>query len=912
MDLSFLSEEKTITVSSEQDLIEKIFFLLDSVNSDFSENLVVFPGKRPAHYLRKVIAEKLKKPFIPPKIFSADEFIDFLFYKIDKSKPLEALDAVTIIYEICKEKDLLKPHFRKFDNFLSFGFKLYNAFEELCIECITPEKLREVETVIDIPQASGSSLKFLSEIYREFYNKLKELSLSTRSLRYKAVSEIQDFGTLLPFQKIIFAGFFAFTETEKRILKKLSKLSEFLFLLQNHDNYIKLDKVKFYSCPDVHAEVKIVGQIIKNLEFDEKTVVVLPNSETLMPLLRQGISYLTEKDYNISMGYPLSRTPIFGFFMNLFEVINTMENSQVYVPTYLDFMLHPYTKNILFRGSAELNRIIFHEMEKILKDEEIIFIELERVEEEISSLISHNLGFQAEEVKQHLSFVHENTIKRFTLLDSVASLAEAVKEVLSFVYEKTTARFHPLFYPYVEAFFNEFEKLSRSLISKYKFDSYFNFFRNFTDSLRFPFHGTPLKGLQILGFLETRNIKFKKVIFLDLNEGVFPDLSEDYILPYTVRKILGLSTYQDREKLIYHYFMNLLKGAEEVHLIYVKDNKTERSRFIEKIIWEAEKKEKRLIKSDIVEPVTYRLRLKTRFPEEIKKTEKIMNVLKNIVFSASAIDDYLRCGIRFYYNYVLKLTKKKRLDADIEKTDIGVIVHEVLKRFFSTKINKFLTPKELDEDIEKIINEVFTEKYGDNLKGVLYLIKRQVVKRVREFLEYHKNIINSQTLKIISTEESFEEELFGSRFICRLDRVDLRDGKPVIVDYKISKNSDDYKIKFERLNINQRESWKAVGSIQIPLYILLYSKKYSINIENIKGYYFFLGRPVVDDSSYLDPLSSYGVEGIKTVLKLIERILKEINDKEVPFLSTQDFKNICKYCDYQPLCGIFIVPSKTS
>lgn len=915
MDLSFFSEEKVITLNSEQDLIENIVFLLDSTGSDFSGSLVVFPGKRPGHYLRKAIAGRVKKPFIPPKIFSADEFIDFLFQKIDKSKPLEALDAVTIIYEICKKKDFIKPFFRKFDNFFSFGFKLYNIFEELYIECISPEKLREVETLVEIPQASASSLRFLSETYKEFYNELKRLGFSTRSLRYRAVSEIQELERLLPFRKIIVAGFFAFTEAEKRVLKKLNELSEFLFIYQAHENYIELDKISFYSCPDIHAEVKVAGQLIKNSNFDEKTVVVLPSSETLMPLLRQGIPCLDEKDYNISMGYPLSRTPIFGFFMNLFEVINTMEGNQVYVPAYFKFMLHPYTKNILFKGSAEFNRMIFHEMEKTLKDEEVIFTELEWIESEIPVMISHSLGniyFTADEVREHLKFIHENTIKKFIFLTSVASLAEALKEVLTFIYEKTTARFHPLFYPYVEAFITEFEKLSQSLISNYEFNSYFSFFRNLFNSLRFPFHGTPLRGLQILGFLETRNIKFKKVIFLDLNEGIFPDLSEDYILPYPLRKALGLPTYHERENLLYHYFMNLLKGAEEIHLIYVKDDRTERSRFIEKIIWEAEKSGKRLIKNDIVKPVTYRLRLKTGFPDEIKKTEKTMNALKNIVFSASAIDEYLKCGIKFYYSYVLKLIKKRELDADIERTDIGVVVHEVLKRFFSTKINKVLTQKELDGGIQQIIDEVFTEKYGSNLKGDLYLLKRQVTRRMNEILDYHKEMIKSQTVRVVCTEELFEEKMFGSVFVCRLDRVDLRDGKHVIVDYKISKDSDSYRIKFDHLDINQRESWKAVGSIQIPLYILLYSKRYGIDIENIKGYYFLLGSPVIDESANFDPLSYYGTEGINIISRFMGKLLEEIYDREIPFLPPQDFKNLCKYCDYQPVCGTFIVPSKTS
>uniref|UniRef100_A0A7C4EKI0 PD-(D/E)XK nuclease family protein n=1 Tax=Thermodesulfovibrio aggregans TaxID=86166 RepID=A0A7C4EKI0_9BACT len=903
-----------LTLEPEEDIIEKIACLIDSAGFDLSDNLIVFPGKRPAHYLRKAIADKLKKPFIPPKILSADEFVDFVFQKINNSRAIEPLDAVTITYEICRGKDFIKPFFRKFDHFINYGLKLFNVLEELYIECISPDKLKEVETLIEIPIASTNSLRFLSETYKEFYNKLKQLNLSTRSLRYRAVSDFQDLDKLLPFRKIIFAGFFAFTEAEKRILKRLNDLSEFLFIRHCDDNFIEVDKLKFYSCPDVHAEVKIAGEILKNSTFNEKTVVVLPNSETLFPLIRHGIPYLEEKDFNISMGYPLSRTPVFGFFMNLFEVVNTMENGQIYVPAYLKFMLHPYTKNILFKGSAELNRMIFHEMEKILKDEDLIFTEFEWIEREIPAQVLKGLSnvyFTSKEIMEHLKLVHENTIKKFISFDSIASFSETVKEVLIFIYEKTTARFHPLFYPYVEAFIKEFEKLSSSLISQYSIESYFNFFKNFINYVRFPFQGTPLRGLQILGFLETRSIKFKKVIFLDLNEGIFPDLSEDYFLPYSIRKALGLPTYHDREKLLYYYFFNLLKGAEEVHLIYVKDDRMERSRFIEKIIWESEKLKAKILKNELIQPVTYRLKLKTNCPQEITKTEQTMNILKNLVFSATAIDDYLRCGIKFYYNHVLKLTKQKDISTDIERTDIGVIVHEVLKNFFRKKINKILTLKDLEE-IEDTVQEVFSQKYGSNLKGSVYLIKTQVTRRMNEVLNYYRKVIKTQTVKVLSAEEFFEEKIFDCAFSCRLDRVDLVDEKYTIIDYKISKNSDSYRIKFEELNIDDRESYRAVGSIQIPLYILLYSKKYGVNIENINGYYFLLGASVIDSSVKFDPLSGYGHAGIDLISKLLKRILIEIHDMEIPFYPTYDFKNICKYCDYLPVCGTFTVPSKTS
>ena len=48
---------------------------------DFSSSLVVFPGKRPPHFLRKALAKKIGSSFIPPVTFSIDEFIDFICEK---------------------------------------------------------------------------------------------------------------------------------------------------------------------------------------------------------------------------------------------------------------------------------------------------------------------------------------------------------------------------------------------------------------------------------------------------------------------------------------------------------------------------------------------------------------------------------------------------------------------------------------------------------------------------------------------------------------------------------------------------------------------------------------------------------------------------------------------------------------
>ena len=64
-----------LLISSSENLIEKVAEHLIGIEKDYSSSLVIFPGKRPSHFLRKVLAQREKSSFIPPVIFSMDEFI---------------------------------------------------------------------------------------------------------------------------------------------------------------------------------------------------------------------------------------------------------------------------------------------------------------------------------------------------------------------------------------------------------------------------------------------------------------------------------------------------------------------------------------------------------------------------------------------------------------------------------------------------------------------------------------------------------------------------------------------------------------------------------------------------------------------------------------------------------------------
>jgi ATP-dependent helicase/nuclease subunit B len=216
-------------ISSSENLVEEVAEQLICVGKDYSSSLVIFPGKRPSHFLRKVLAEREKSSFIPPLILSMDEFIEHVH---DESlelegRKLEAIDAISILYSIhaASPEHLGRKSFLTPDTFFPVGTKLYNELEELAIEGISSKKVREIDSIAgeNIPEPTAKRLQSLSYFYEAFYRRIEEDHFSTRSSRYRVVSERIDRLNLDRFKRVVLAGFFALTESEKNIFKSLMR-----------------------------------------------------------------------------------------------------------------------------------------------------------------------------------------------------------------------------------------------------------------------------------------------------------------------------------------------------------------------------------------------------------------------------------------------------------------------------------------------------------------------------------------------------------------------------------------------------------------------------------------------------------------------------------------------------------------
>jgi CRISPR/Cas system-associated exonuclease Cas4 (RecB family) len=935
-----------LLISSSENLVEKAAEQVVGIEKDYSRNLVIFPGKRPSHFLRKALADKEKSSFIPPLIFSMDEFIEHVH---DESlglggRKLEAIDAVSILYAIhaVSPENLGRNSFLTPDTFFPVGMKLYNDLEELHIEGVPPEKVKAIENMAggDLPEPTAKRLQSLSHFYEAFYKRVEEAHFSTRSSRYRVVSENIDRLNLDRFEKVILAGFFALTESEKKIFRSLLEKRNTLFIFHDGEGMRRKlsdlgitavrkwnanePEIHCYKSPDSHGQVFGVSALLKTKRdrkerIDDHTVIVLPSSEILLPLFHRALNLLDPDDYNVSLGYPLQRTPLFGFFNHLMEVVTTMNGDRLYVPYYLQFVLHPYTKNIYFQGRADVTRILFHAIEKTLTEKRtkkfLSLSELENDEAIIHSIkekvIKVEPGITLETLREHLESIHTHTIRKMLSFKEVGEFAKRLKEVVEYIYQNSTARLHPFFYPYAESFVNQLDILSKSLMKEIQFQevgSYFTLFKKYIVNAYVPFTGTPLRGVQVLGFLETRNLKFENVLFLDANEGIFPDTArEDSILPVKARQMLGLPTYLDREEIMSYTFHTLIGGAKEVHLFYVENDEKEKSRFVEKLLWQRQKRDGKRDDRRYIHTIQYAVSLKDKAPRPIKKSLEMIEFLREYPFSATSLNTYLSCPLQFYFEYVLGLREREVVSEEFEKEEIGSFVHLVLSEYFKGRVGSMLTEKQMSlREFGKVFHKHFEEQYGKDPAGEIYLLRNQVGRHLEDFIRNYQLVkIKEFRTKILDLEREIHVEKESFKLRARLDRVEKRDDRTVIIDYKTSANRNTLTINYNRVDLGNRDSWcKAIGSLQLPFYLLAYSTLTGEKPEMIDCMFLLLGRSRIDSGIEV-PLfknESEFRENFGKLTEVIFNLLREIVSPDQAFMPTIDPKNHCGRCAYGYLC----------
>jgi len=932
-------------------LTEKIRQDFKYCGKDFSRLALVFGGKRPELFLKKALAQSLKSAFIPPRFFSMDEFIGYIACAGEPFCLIGSIQAGYFIYQILSaQSPNILGRRKNFSDFLSWAIEIQGFIDELDLEEVSDARLKEVEGSAKIGYPIPENINYLLiEIakIREIYHQLvRKHGYYSRGMLYKqAAARISEF-TGKEFDKILFCNFYYLHKTEAKILKYLFDRDKALFFFQKDKQtwpvFKQLENIfgekiepqttaqpafclEIFKGFDAHSQVGLVREILKKEIIEkagaiDKTLILLPQAQNLPPLLAQ--LPLEIKEFNVSLGYPLKKSALYQLFRYIICAQETLKDGKYYSRDYLKVILQPFIKNLSIFRESVFSRILVHKIEEallgIIKSSlsGSLFVSLDQIEnqEEIYSEAMQTLSrlgytFDIDELKKILRKIHDFSFRIWEDIDTFLDLSQRLEQFLDLLIENSQIGKYFLNIKVMEKLLNIAEEFSTYVFRDEQFDK-MDILKVFDEKLAeeyISFYGSPLKGLQILGLLETRALTFENIIILDANEGVLPKMRLFHpLIPREVLEALGIESLRLEEEIQRYHFMRLISGAKNVYIVYDDSPEKERSRFVEQIIWQ---RQLSLGKSEVAKITQGRFNVGALVTQKqaVKKTKDILDYLsKTFSYSASSIDAYLICPLKFYYQYVLNLKEKEDLLAEPEAKDIGEFMHKFLELVFKKFLNR--SPRIDDaftEEFFALFHKKFEAELAPRLGAEAFMVKEIMLHRLKRFLE-KENTKERGVKKILLLEKdiSLENMRLGAKnlkFKYRIDRIDLlEDGSLLIIDYKTGgsgKAPAEWRI-LEKMELERKIIKEKISSFQLPIYYYFIEQQYKDKVVNAALYslrdcelkYFFKDKELQERD-----------QKQACCLKALDFIISQILDPEVDFVADED-EEFCQHCEFLNIC----------
>jgi len=938
--------ERIITYNFSDNFIDKLSaYLCDNFlreDKDLSRVACVFGGRRPALFLRRELSKRIKSSFFPPRIFSMDDFVEYIISKDNLLKRMSALDEAFLIYTLIKKRvpSILRGR-AGFSEFLPWAREIISFIEQLDLEDIQSDSLNYIEESAaigyEVPQSINILLRHIAGVRRAYQSALKKNNVYSRGLMYLEASKVANRRLFDEFEAIIFCNFFYLHNTEKRIIGDIYKTGKGFCIFQgSQDKWPVLknnaerlgisirperkNAAKFnlslYQGFDIHSQVCLVREILNNkIEKKDNTVIVLSRPEAVIPLLTEVSSILDE--VNISVGYPLARSPLYTLLDTLLKAHESRKDNKYYTRDYLDLIRHPLVKNLKISKKSSLIRVMVHKIEDLLLGSEessvggSLFLSLDEIEQEdkIYSLTAHTLGnmdikVSIKECKAALCHIHALLLGAWSQISNFSQFADSLIFLLNALVEESRFVHFAFNIKVIEKLYAVGEELKNSSFSQEKFDcsEIWEIFQQKLRNEMVSFIGSPLRGIQILGSLEVRSLNFENVIVMDANESVLPKLKVyEPLVPREVMLSLGLNRLEQEEEIQRYQFMRLISGAKNVYLVYEEKQEKEKSRFVEELLWERQKEVKKL-EVAVIPKASFSLKIISR-QNSIKKNAEMMRFLKKEVYSASRINVYLKCPLQFYYRYVLGLKEKEDLLQDPQAQHIGTFIHELLEDTFKIfEGRKPVIDAKFRSYFFKKMDEKFSKDIARRMKSDSFLLKRIIVNRMVKFLD---NEVKRNVSKLICLEEdslgmvSLNNEPIEFKYT--IDRIDeFADKSVVIIDYKTGGADVAPKnlAAFSSMKMTRESIKENIKSFQMPLYYYFILQKFPgvelnselYNLRTMKRKAFISGADL-----------KHKEEIMEICLEALALVFAELFNPGVPFEPDKNERS-CRYCPFVSMC----------
>ncbi len=923
---------------------------------------VIFPSRRAGLYFRKELSALIENPVWSPAVFSLNDFVS-------KHSELDTADTLTLVFELYESYSKYLET-ESFDEFYPWGEMLLKDFDvidkymvdaDLLFKSIKDEK--EIEQAFPIEAAEQAELfwesiiklqkkneykdKFieiwshLNSVYRHFRESLLGKKIAYEGLSIRKLAENIS-GIELPYEKIHFAGFNSLNKCEKEIFLSLinRNAAETLF---DADKYFVDDKkqeaghflrrnLKVFrnglenetsGLAEGKKNINIIGSslssgMVKSFGYELKkfveenpgaeknTAVILPDENILLPALYSIPE--NAKDINITMGLPFRSTPLFA----LIRIIQKLQNGKIYEKGKYRFyhgdvirlLLHPYVKFLFpeqifgaVRKIRETN-LAYIEPQSFLLDtlekgnsRDILKLAFKPVSE-VNEIISYISGL-CDMLTLKLEEYEGNESNKIFQLEYLFFLSSNLNRLRDIIEERNT-------------------NLNRT--------TFWNLLIQQLNSSRIVFTGEPMKGIQVMGLLESRNIKFENVFILSMNEGVMPagDTFNSYI-PYSLRKAFGLPTFEENDSINAYYIYSLISKAENIFLFYnaeIGSDVKEKSRYILQIENELKSINSNLNVRHTI--ASYSLKKNPDNGIVIRKDESIIKAVNENVkrISPSDLNSYINCTLQFYFRNVLKLKSEEEVEEILSAASFGTVFHEIARQLYKPYIGKTVGEKDIDEiagtaenDYDKLFEDVLNRKEELrhlNLieKGRNALYKSVIKKLLNRFFVSEKTRV---PFKVVDLEKWCETGIsvnldgteHGINLAGKVDRIDEKETVFEIIDYKTGdsklkafKNDDKF---YENLFLNP--DYKANLQTLFYAYLLSLTENYGKVNAGI-----YALKEIATEGLQLMAEKFFNPEDIKLFGEELKNKITEIFNPEIPFAKTDDAKR-CEYCDYKSICG---------
>ncbi|WP_426483125.1 PD-(D/E)XK nuclease family protein [Chryseobacterium sp. R2ACT005] len=794
--------------------LNKIIHELLAQNPDLSAFNIILPGKRPIVFIRQILEENSYSGLLP-NFFTVEELIN----KISDQQPIQGIPLWLFSFDVYRSLNLIPRD--DFSDFLKWFPTLQKDWDDILkfsdSDQAVLQYMFDEERIKEWAQDLGEDDNVPRKKFLNFWQnmnvflpvlkeRLQEKNWATSGMIHEAAkAKIADFAENTK-EEFVFCGFNAFTPVEEKLVRSLLKWNKaqcffqadhYYFdderqeagkFLRNHKTWKEFDenrtfqwieddfnqpkKIKVYEVSGNVTQTKVLPEIFKeinNKTYSNTAVVLL--DENLLPAsldVMHGVDNL-----NITMGFPLKNLSFSNAVKRLFYLQKQLEKNK---SSYYYRDVFPILEEL---PKSDEDELIINDFKSKVEERNIVYISNKLLHELLSGLSYFNLLQKAEGTNIYL--------------DMLITFCQQVKwlEIDDIQYEN------------VSHFENAFRIIKNQLTPyniEIKMETLEILINQHINSESIDFQGEPLRGLQIMGLLETRLLNFENVILLSVNEGKLPlGNSQNTYIPFDIRRFFDLHTFLENDSIYAYHFYRLIQDAKNVHLLYNAlssgVNTGEKSRFITQIEMESSHEIEHLIIENSSEPITTK-------PIEISKTQIVQDRLQKWKekVSASHLTSYLYNPIDFYLSKILNTSETDEIEEELSVKNYGNLVHYSLQEVYEVLKGKVLKESDLRDSVKAIdyyVNIAIEKlKHQPEFyeKGMNYIHKAIAKKVIENVLTHDLELIKQgNKLEIVDIERRFENidfPLDGNdkiSFFGFIDRIDKLNGTLRIIDYKTAK-----------------------------------------------------------------------------------------------------------------------------